>query len=146
MIVVDAYRQPYIPFHLVTEELFTQARDHLTSDGVVAINVGTPPEEQEVARRIEQTMAAVFGTVVSARYDSFNTIVVGFAEEKDPEALVSRLESVAKPLDGPARTLAATLVGVTPGLQPPLTDDHAPLEWMTDRALLHYLRNGAPGS
>ena len=28
----------------------------------------------------------------------------------------------------------------------PLTDDHAPIEWLTDRALLAYLREGAPGS
>ena len=27
-----------------------------------------------------------------------------------------------------------------------LTDDHSPLEWITDRALLEYLREGAPGA
>jgi len=28
----------------------------------------------------------------------------------------------------------------------PLTDDHAPVEWLTDTALLAYLRDGAPGA
>src|SRR5262245_27555977 len=29
VIVMDAYRQPYIPFHLTTREFFSQVRDHL---------------------------------------------------------------------------------------------------------------------
>jgi hypothetical protein len=27
-----------------------------------------------------------------------------------------------------------------------LTDDHAPVEWLTDSALVSYLRDGAPGA
>ena len=37
---IDAYKLPYIPPHLATVEFFRQVRDHLTTDGVVAINVG----------------------------------------------------------------------------------------------------------
>ena len=31
--VVDAYRQPYIPFYLTTEEFFALARYHLPPTG-----------------------------------------------------------------------------------------------------------------
>src|SRR5690606_27046523 len=34
LIAVDAYRPPYIPFHLTTVEFFQLARQHLTEDGV----------------------------------------------------------------------------------------------------------------
>ena len=34
VIIVDAYRQPYIPFYLTTEEFFELARDRLAPGGV----------------------------------------------------------------------------------------------------------------
>jgi hypothetical protein len=37
------------------------------------------------------------------------------------------------------------LTDVAPGGQV-LTDDHAPIEWITDGALIAYLRQGAPGA
>ena len=42
VIIVDAYRQPYIPFYLATREFFGEVRDHLTPGGMVLINVGHP--------------------------------------------------------------------------------------------------------
>jgi predicted membrane-bound spermidine synthase len=47
-VIVDAYRQPYIPFHLSTVEFFEEVRDRLAPGGVAAINVGTPPDQTEV--------------------------------------------------------------------------------------------------
>jgi predicted membrane-bound spermidine synthase len=55
-IVVDAYRQPYIPFHLVSQEFFELTRDRLAPEGVVAINIGTPPGRTKVVVRIAQTI------------------------------------------------------------------------------------------
>ena len=42
VIMVDAYRQPYIPFYLATREFFQLARDRLEPGGVVIVNVGHP--------------------------------------------------------------------------------------------------------
>lgn len=39
-ILIDAYRQPYSPFHLVTKEFFALVRDRLTPRGRVVVNVG----------------------------------------------------------------------------------------------------------
>ena len=41
-IMVDAYRQPYIPFYLATREFFELARERLAPGGVVIVNVGHP--------------------------------------------------------------------------------------------------------
>ncbi len=42
-IFLDAYRQPYIPFYLLTKEFFENVRAHLNPTGVFAINVGHIP-------------------------------------------------------------------------------------------------------
>ncbi len=42
-IFLDAYRQPYIPFYLVTREFFDLVRAHLRPGGAVIVNVGPCP-------------------------------------------------------------------------------------------------------
>ncbi len=39
IVVVDAYRQPYMPFYLATREFFAAVRKQLRPGGVVALNV-----------------------------------------------------------------------------------------------------------
>jgi spermidine synthase len=144
-IVADAYRQPYVPFHLATVEFFDTVRDRLTDGGVVAINVGTPPGETEIVDRISATMARVFPAVVGIRYDEFNSILVGFRDSVPLSVVQQRLTGVEGLASASARIMAAGLgpVNVSGGV---LTDDHAPIEWLTDKALLAYLRAGAPGA
>jgi hypothetical protein len=146
-IVVDAYRQPYIPFHLVSREFFELARDRLGPRGVVAINIGTPPGRTAIVTRIAQTMRAVFPTVHEWRFDEFNSIVVGYRSSTSVAAARTMLGRAPGVAAGPARAMANGIRDVSPG--PPgdvLTDDHAPIEWLTDSALLTYLREGAPGA
>jgi spermidine synthase len=144
-IVVDAYRQPYIPFHLVSREFFQLVRRRLAPGGVVAINVGTPPHLIGLVGWIARTMRSVFPVVVASRYDAFNSIVIGFrdaASARRIATLASRPPGLAAT---PAALLAATLRPVAPG-GGILTDDHTPIELLTDRALLAYLQQGAPGA
>ena len=63
VIAVDAYRPPYIPFHLTTREFFTSVRDHLDDDGVVAINVGRTPTNFALVDAMAATLRQVFPTV-----------------------------------------------------------------------------------
>ena len=62
VIIVDAYRQPYIPFYLATREFFGEVRDHLTPGGMVLINVGHPRGSD----RLEKVLGATMGRVFSA--------------------------------------------------------------------------------
>jgi len=144
-IVVDAYRQPYIPFHLVSREFFALVLQHLAPGGVVAINVGTPPDLTAAVDSIATTMRAVFPAVSAARYDRFNSIVVGYRDEVTARRAGERLRSARGLPRAAAERLLQTLAPVRAG-GTVLTDDHAPIEWLTDRALLEYLREGAPGS
>ncbi len=47
-IMVDAYRQPYIPFYLATREFFELARERLAPGGIAIVNVGHPEGQRRV--------------------------------------------------------------------------------------------------
>ena len=51
LIVVDAYRQPYVPFYLATREFFRLVRDHLAPGGIVALNVAAVPDDKRLVER-----------------------------------------------------------------------------------------------
>ena len=144
-IVVDAYRQPYIPFHLATQEFFQQVHDRLTPNGVVAINVGTPPGDDEVVRSIGATMRTVFPAVMEARYEEFNSVLIGFRNPAEAVRAKAALAAATGAVAPAAHKLGDLLQFVTPGGGQVLTDDKAPVEQMTDGAILDYLNQGTPG-
>ncbi|MEY4225845.1 MAG: hypothetical protein RL190_602 [Actinomycetota bacterium] len=144
-IAIDAYRQPYIPFHLVTLEFFETVRDRLAPGGAVMINVGAPPGQDQALVRIAQTMARVFPEVEMARVNEFNTVVTGYRDAGTAAPAAERMAAQTGPLAEDCNALAADRETVAEAGEP-LTDDHAPVEWLTDTALLSYLSEGAPGA
>jgi spermidine synthase len=113
-ILVDAYRQPYIPFYLVTKEFFQLVRNRLTPNGVVVVNVGHPKDHHELEKVMTATMRAVFPNVRRDPTTTTNTILVG------------------------GRKLSGE--DLRPGLRggEVYTDDRAPVEWLIDRSLVEY--------
>ena len=78
LIVVDAYRQPYVPFYLATREFFRLVRDHLRPGGIVALNVAAVPDDKRLVEAVGGTLAADFPQVLEWPALRFNTIVLGF--------------------------------------------------------------------
>ncbi|MBN2555398.1 MAG: fused MFS/spermidine synthase [Anaerolineales bacterium] len=147
VIGIDAYRLPYIPFHLVTQEFFLDVRDHLDEDGVVVINVGRTMDD----RRLVDAMAATMGTVFTSVYvvdvpGTFNTIIYGTRLPTRPDYLIDNYIQLqgqdASPLllDILART-AANLTD-TPVSGMVFTDDHAPIEQITNSLALRFFIDG----
>jgi predicted membrane-bound spermidine synthase len=139
-IVVDAYRQPYIPFYLATAEFFELARDRLAPGGTVIVNVGHPETSDELERVLGATMAAAFPRVLRYPVEDTNTLLVGGEGAFGAE----RLEAAAAPGGGlpaelrPLAREAAAAVGPRlPGGEV-FTDDRAPVEWLVDGSLLDY--------
>ena len=134
-ILVDAYRQPYIPFYLATKEFFGEVRDHLNPGGVVAINVGHPEQSQKLEQVLTTTLASVFGRDHVRRdpVDTTNTMLLGTTGDTDPAA---RLREAAMPAQ-----VGAVALDVSGRLSPGLrggtvyTDDLAPVEWLVDLSL-----------
>jgi spermidine synthase len=137
MIVVDAYRQPYIPFYMATKEFFELVRDRLAPGGVVAVNVGHPEGSDDFERVLGRTMAAAFPTVLRDPVEDTNTLLLG----TEADASRARLEAAARSLDGNLGRLAAIDAA---RLEPRLpggevyTDDRAPVEWLIDKSILGY--------
>ena len=66
VIAVDAYRPPYIPFHLTTVEFFTLAREHLAPDGVVVVNVGRTDTDATLVDAIAASRATTLERLLFA--------------------------------------------------------------------------------
>jgi spermidine synthase len=138
-IMVDAYRQPYIPFYLTTREFFELAREHLTPGGMVIVNVGHPEGGEELERVLGRTMGAAFSRVFRYPIEATNTLLVGGDGAMSAARLGRRARSLPLLLRGPARRAAAALAPRLPG-GTVYTDDRAPVEWLVDASLLEYAR------
>jgi len=136
-IMVDAYRQPYIPFYLATREFFELARDRLAPGGIVIVNVGHPEGSEELERVLGATMAAAFPRVLRHPIESTNTLLVGADEALLAAGLRRRAESLPGPLRPLALEAASSLAPRLPGGEV-YTDDRAPVEWLIDASLLEY--------
>ncbi|HEY2160993.1 MAG TPA: fused MFS/spermidine synthase [Solirubrobacteraceae bacterium] len=136
-IFVDTYRQPYIPFYLVTREFFESVRRHLNPGGTVIVNVGHIPGSNALEQVVSATMHAVFGVVVRDRVSDSNSLVIGSRRALSTAQLLA-----AEPrLPGEVQTLDAIVASrLGPALRggSVYTDDRAPVEWLTDLSILRY--------
>jgi spermidine synthase len=137
LIMVDAYRQPYIPFYLATAEFFEMTRERLGPGGMVIVNVGHPEGGEELERVLGRTMAAAFPRVLRYPIEETNTLLVAGEGMFSGQRLQANLEALPMPLWPEARRAAAALEPRLPGGEV-YTDDHAPVEWLVDESLLEY--------
>ncbi len=137
LIMVDAYRQPYIPFYLATREFFELVRDRLAPGGAVIVNAGHPEGNDDLEQVLGRTMAEVFPTVLRDPIEDTNTLLLG----AEGPASAGQLRAAAESLPSGLRTLAAAeayrLGPRLPGGEV-YTDDRAPVEWLIDRSILGY--------
>ncbi len=140
IIGVDAYRLPYIPWHLTTREFFLMARDHLTEDGVVVVNVGHTEDDWSMVEAMVATLDTVFPSVhVVSLPGMFNAIVYATAQPSAPENLRLNMDLMPHPLLCEiAREALENLWPVTPS-DIVFTDDKAPVEQLTNAIVLRYL-------
>lgn len=141
---VDAYRLPYIPPHLATVEFFRQVRDHLTADGVVAVNVGHTPDDYRLVEAMLATLLEVFPSAhVIDVPNSFNAVVVATVQPTQPGHLLANLPGLEGDefLYPTALNAAANLRPTRPG-PVVFTDDRAAIEWMTNAVVLDFVLKG----
>ncbi len=146
IIAVDAYRPPYIPWHLTTVEFFQEVRARLADSGVVAINVGRTQSDRRLVDALTATLLRVFPSVhaMDVPY-SFNTILVATVQPTQPDNLAHNLSLM--PADSSPLLRDALTWGVTqlvPAVPSDLifTDDRAPLETLVDSLVLNFLLTG----
>ena len=141
VIGVDAYRLPYIPPHLTTVEFFRQVRDHLTADGVLAINVGHTSEDYRLVEAMLATLLEVFPSAhVIDVPDSFNAVIVATVQPSEAGNLLLNLPYLEGDqfLYPTALQAAANLRPTEPG-PVVFTDDRAAIEWMTNALVFDFI-------
>ena len=145
LILVDAYRQPYIPFYLTTREFFEQAKAHLSPDGVLAVNVGRTATDYRLVDALSGTLAAVFPNVsIIDTPERFNNSVV-FATEASTtlDQVRQRAETETNPKMQPIvmETLPAGNLRQAHPNGIVFTDDLAPVERLIDDIIVGYIRS-----
>lgn len=141
LIVVDAYRQEYIPFYLATQEFFALLHAHLNAGGGIALNVERVPGNNQLVDAISGTVATDFPQVWVWPALHFNELVVGLDVPIARDALAPRMQQLPLNVQVLGPLVVAQAVVAAPS-NDPLTDDHAPVEWLTDRAILAYIAAG----
>jgi len=149
VITIDAYKVPYIPWHLTTRQFYEDARARLSPTGVLAINVGRAPGDRRLVDAVGATLLRVFPTVHAIDVPgTLNTILVATAQvttAEDLRANLAALPSAADPLLRDALATAVANLAPTPsGESPALTDDRAPVETISDSIVIRYLLEAGP--
>ena len=142
VVFMDAYRQPYIPFHLTTREFFSEVRAHLRPDGVAVVNAGRTATDYRLVDAIASTMAAVYRNVFLVDVPAFNnTLVYGTMEPVTIADVEHNLGLVNAPL---AQEVARSVLNegrlrVSPYHDQVFTDDLAPVERLIDEIIFSYV-------
>lgn len=86
IILIDAYRGPFVPFHLLTKEFYQLVKDHLAEGGMVAQNV--EPSTMLFDSAVK-TINAVFPQVDFYRAEG-NIVTIAYpGDERKPEDLAA---------------------------------------------------------
>ena len=153
VITIDAYKVPYIPWHLTTQEFFEEVRDHLTETGVVAMNVGRAPDDRRLIDAMTATLQTIYPTVHAIDVPgSLNTILVATVQPTTIDNLTQnliRLDASVDPLLQAALETAVTNTVPNHPSEVIFTDERAPVETIIDSLVLRYLLSegvgGLPG-
>lgn len=150
VIGVDAYRPPYIPWHLTTVEFFQEVADHLQTDGALVINVGRTSTDRRLVEALTNTLHHVFPAIHAMDVPaSFNTILVATQQPTTSDNLFANLANLP---DETHPLLRQVLMDSTASLVPTtrndivFTDDRAPVETITDSLVLGFLLGGGTES
>lgn len=141
LIVVDTYRQPYIPFYMTTREFFELAQERLAPGGMVVINVGHPESSDELEAVLSATMGDVFETVVRDPVQATNTMLVASDAPVSGDRLLAQLADLPQPLRRVGLETAERIAPPLPGGEV-YTDDVAPVEWLIDASIIEVASDG----
>jgi spermidine synthase len=144
VILVDAYRQPYIPFYLTTREFFESAKAHMAPDGVLAINVGRTTADHRLVDALSGTLNAVFPRVfvIDTNVRFTNSVIYATSAPVSVDDFKARAQAETNPKLLPIIAEALQTGNVRQAAPNGIvfTDDLAPVERLIDEIILSYIR------
>jgi predicted membrane-bound spermidine synthase len=148
IISVDAYRPPYIPPHMTTQEFFQIAASHLTEDGVLTINSASVPGDNRLINGLATTMATVFPSIYLVDVPgSLNTVIFATKQPTQPENFAANLMKLSNDTSVHPlliHTMQVTFSGLRTDYETTTVfiDDHAPIEWIVNDMVLRFIIGG----
>jgi spermidine synthase len=143
LISIDAYRPPYIPWHLTTREFFQIVFDHLDDNGALVLNVGRTPEDEELLAGLAASIQAVFPAVyvmdVPGTYNSiiYATVRSTRWQNLEENLTLLRESGQAEPILLESMEIALNNLRPVPQDGQVFTDDKAPIERITNQMVLY---------
>ena len=146
LIGIDAYRVPYVPWHLTTVEFFHEVNDHLADDGVLIINVGRTGSDRRLVEAMTRTLLDVFPSVHTMDVpNSYNSILVATRNPTTSDNLFANMAALppdVSPVLREALDVAGASLRPTVASKIRFTDDHAPVEAIVDSMVIEFLMSG----
>jgi spermidine synthase len=148
VISIDAYRPPYIPWHMTTQEFFQVVYNHLSEDGVLVINVGRAPEDRRLINGLAGTIGSVFPSIyIMDIPDTFNSIVYATKQPTTSNNMYENYNDLLEKDDVNPILLTALKrtidnLQMLPESETEFTDDLAPIEWLTNSMVLNFVLLG----
>jgi spermidine synthase len=139
MIAIDAYRQPYVPFHLTSLEFFREVRAHVSPRGVIALNAARTRTDYRLVDALAATMRQVFPNVYLIDHpNNANTLIVATLA---PTRLDDFRANIATVRDSNLQYVANQALAsarIATQTEPVFTDDHAPVENLINDIIFRY--------
>ena len=148
IIAVDAYRPPYIPAHMTTQEFFTIVASHLTEDGVLTINSASVPGDRRLINGLATTMGTIFPSIYTMDIPgTLNTMIFATKQSTKAEDFAANFIALNNdPTVNPLliHTMATTFANLKTGYEQTtvFTDDHAPIEWIVNDMVVKFILSG----
>ncbi|REG10611.1 spermidine synthase [Pelolinea submarina] len=147
IISIDAYKPPYIPWHLTTQEFFQQTYDHLSDNGALVINVARILDNRRLVDSLYTTIHAVYPSVYVVDIpDTLNSMIFATRQPTQADNLIDNYIALSENPDTPnllLSTLETAVLNIQP--DPPdgtlFTDDKASVEWITNAMILDVFRS-----
>lgn len=147
VVMVDAYRPPYIPFQLTTKEFFQETRARMAPDGVLVLNTSHVGNDYRLVNAFVNTLSEVYPSVYTLNVpNALNTEIYATALPTTLAQVQARLTLASADTASPA---LATVAGESlPLLRPAraqpggqvFTDDLAPVEQLSDQLIIDYIQ------
>ncbi len=143
IIMMDAYRLPYIPFHLATKEFFENVYKKLKPGGVLVVNIGRTMEDYRLVHALCKTLKTVYPQVFTFDIPGYSMNTLTFAVKNKVE--INELKKKIN-LDGNINKIFLTqkfLNGINEYNKETdmsiITDDCAPVERIIDSIVIDYV-------
>lgn len=145
LIIIDAYRPPYIPPHLSTVEFFMLCSERLKDNGLIAINVGRAPGDRRLINDLSTTLNQVLPKIYIIDIpETMNSVIIAGNQKTSANSFYQNYLSRIK--DHPSsdllvRSSTVAINNLTTTFEPGsiYTDDLNPIEWATNNLVLNYI-------